>query len=172
MAEENKKEENKIAQINEACKILKINEEKLTEEQKKGKYKKALYKQRQKVVDLMCDIANCYLPGFYAFNNQKDTDRFCTEYNQYLEANLPKIKSIIGKILQYYDYEKVLEELTPLSEHVFQNIYMPIFQEHNVSINGKVWNDIIKMIWNPKTNTWMRKEEDGSITFRMFPAPQ
>lgn len=160
-----------IENLKEAIRVLRINEEKLTQEQKRGKYKRALEKKRQEVVDVMCIMVNEWLPGGCWLKTEQDATRFSNQYNQYLAENWEGIKTVTLRILECYDYEKVLEELIPYKDYIFHTIYMPIFQSHNVNLNGKIFNDIVQMFWWPELNCWAVKEKEGGTSFCMYPAP-
>lgn len=161
-----------ISRLEEAIRVLKINEEKLTDEQKQGKYKKALNKKRQEVVDSMCAVVNEWLPCGCRLKTEQDATQFVQQYNQYLQDHTDGIRNVVMQILTHYDYEKVLEDLGVYQDYIYNTIYMPIFQSHCTNLNGKIYNDIIGMFWYPQFNCWAQKEKDGGTSFYMYPAPE
>ena len=159
-----------IKKIENEVHVLKVNEEKLTEEQKNGKYKKALEKQRQKVVDAMLVLVNDWLPSGCRLKTERDAGAFCNGYNMYLDKNAENIKIVVRGILEHGNWEKVIDDLTPYQNEIFNQVYMPIFNSHNIDINGKIYNDLIGMFWIPKIECWGAKEGEGA-SFRLYPAP-
>lgn len=158
--------QNFIDDLENEIRILKINEEKLSPEMKQGKYKKAMMKQRQKVIDSALNIVNDVLPGGCILKTSEDAERFQKGYNEFIEKNAEKIKSICIKILNHYSIEKLIEELTPICSEIFSGVYTPIFKSHNTDVNGKVYNDIIEMFWDDNIKIWRNGQ-----SFRFYPEP-
>lgn len=160
-----------IETLKEALRVLRVNEENLTQEQKEGKYKNALNRKRQEVIDAMCNIVNDWLPGGCRLKTEQDAAMFTSQYNKYIDDNWENIRSAVMPILEHYNYEKVLEDLIPYKDYIFNMIYGEIFQAHCVNLNGRIYNDILQMFWYPEFNCWAIKQKEGGTSFCMYPTP-
>lgn len=166
--------QNIYEELKEQIRILKLNEEGLTPEQKNGEFKKPMARKREKVMRLLLYVVNEWMTDGCWFNKKKapeDIQKFEVAYGKYIDENIDEIKGICMEIFQHFSWQKVLEDLEPFHRYVVNKIYAPILFTHCKKIEDRIINPIIDMEWEPQINCWIKPQADGSINVCFLPAP-
>lgn len=128
-----------------------------------GKYRLAYSKLVNRIADQTEEILGQYIFGSLLFKIGEDAqkrDEFFRKAQAVIDADTGLKDRIHTAVREHYSSSELLMVAADLYEKVRDRAYMPYWSSHcSTGPDGRIWNDIIEMYWNPGHRSWENMEQ-------------
>lgn len=175
-----KEDEMDKAQYDELLKLLhnlKENDKIISDEDKRGKYRKSYARLRAKILQSLSEFLK------YTISDLKIRDDEKKEVADALIAGIQKsldkskaiglFNEVANTAFATYNINEIAKKAEPIRDAVIADVYGEYWLSKCTPVNGGTYtfhNSIVDMYYNPELDMWAKNGEDGTVSFTiLFP---